>query len=211
MSLQLSDLGIADISPLSSLTSLGELTMERNAVSDLTPLAGLPIVSMFLADNEVTNVSWVASLPELDSLYLEGNPVASLAGLSSASLTLLHLEGVPLRDLSPLGSLSSLDNLLLRRCSITSIDGLATALDGRPLNLVDIRYNSIVDISPVRRIDASSIGANDNLITDLSGLVNLPERLEYFGVANNPIDCDAQSTAIANLRAQVDYIEIDCP
>ena len=67
--LDLSGVGVKDITPLANLTALESLLLDRNAIVDITPLSGLKnLKNLWLAENPILDFSPLAQLPgvELD-------------------------------------------------------------------------------------------------------------------------------------------------
>ena len=97
-------------------------------VTDLTPLAGMPLEMLNLNDVPVTDLTPLASMTRLRSLNLHGTPVSDLGPLSGLKLTELSVGGKQVTDLSPLAGMP------LARLQIfgTSASDL-TPLAGMPL------------------------------------------------------------------------------
>ncbi|MFH1500964.1 MAG: leucine-rich repeat domain-containing protein [archaeon] len=92
--------GLSDISALSSLTNLQQLTITYNDVSDLSPLSNLKSLTFLnLQGNDITDVSPLSGLTELTNLNLVSNS--------------------DLADISPLQGLNNLNYLYLQRTLIT--------------------------------------------------------------------------------------------
>lgn len=104
---------VDDISPLSELSSLKKLSMDRCKVGDLAPLKSLTRLKEVRADNcEILDVSALSGLTQLVELHLRGNEIEDIEGLS----TLINLEELdltynPVKDISPLKYCVSLRKL----------------------------------------------------------------------------------------------------
>lgn len=111
--LNLSDLNITDLSPLSSLTALTDLNLRFNKVTDLSPLASLTALEkLYLHRNQITDLSPLASLNALERLSLNDNQIIYLSPLASlTALTSLRLSYNQITDLSPLLPLLALKKL----------------------------------------------------------------------------------------------------
>jgi hypothetical protein len=73
-SLRCSSAGIVSLKGLERFSALERLDLSRNAISDLTPLAGLQSLrSLYLRDNQVLSASALMDLAGLDRLDLGGN------------------------------------------------------------------------------------------------------------------------------------------
>ncbi|MCM1498059.1 MAG: protein kinase [Clostridium sp.] len=73
---------IADLSELSKMKNLKEVVLCDQNITDISPLAGLPIETLYLAGNEIEDFSVVETLTQLEALCIADNPVAVLPDLS---------------------------------------------------------------------------------------------------------------------------------
>ncbi len=74
--LNLNNNSISDLSPLANLTSLTSLQLSRNSISDLSPLANLTsLTHLYLERNSITDVSALENLTSLQWLRLKFNPI----------------------------------------------------------------------------------------------------------------------------------------
>jgi internalin A len=89
----LSDLQIADLRPLSSLTNLTELSLLNNQIADIKPLSTLTkLTKLFIDNNQITDLRPLSTLASLTELYLNNNQIADLLPLSDLTkLDLLSL------------------------------------------------------------------------------------------------------------------------
>ena len=75
--LQLYNNQISDIKPLASLTNLTWLSLYNNQISDIKPLASLTNLTWLSLDsNEISDIKPLASLTNLKELYLSRDPIA---------------------------------------------------------------------------------------------------------------------------------------
>ena len=75
--LDLDDNQISDIKPLESLTNLTQLDLDANQISDIKPLESLTnLTLLFLENNQISDIKPLESLTKLTDLYLNGNPIA---------------------------------------------------------------------------------------------------------------------------------------
>ena len=84
---------VSDLSLLAHMPNLTELYLCQQAITDISPLAGLELEVLALSDNQITDLSPLAGMDSLEELWLGGNPVADaspLAGLER--LRLLNLS-----------------------------------------------------------------------------------------------------------------------
>ncbi len=103
--------GLSDLSPLSGWTHVETLSLDGNPVTDLAPLARLPLKSLSLDNTKVTDLSPLASVGTLTQLTLWGTTVASLEPLAALPLVSLRLAPKDLPDLAPLAHITTLTEL----------------------------------------------------------------------------------------------------
>ena len=167
--LDLSNMGISDLSALTVCKSLKKLDITGNSVSDLTPLMDLPALEwLSFKDNLVTDLrplmgmrslryinaegngitgtAALASLSDLGELYLAFNQLSDLSGLSGlVNLRVLGLESTGLTDesLELLAGMSSLDVLRIHdnpALSGNAVDALEAKLRGCKVQHSDLLY-----------------------------------------------------------------------
>ena len=122
--LNLSGNSVTDLSPLMNLPYLQWLDISFNAVNDLKPLMGISTLSFLNASgNSVNSTSAFSMMTGLGTLYLDGNPVRDFSGLRKLrSVSTLGLSNTGLQD-SDLSYLQGLQSL--RTLSITDNPGLS--------------------------------------------------------------------------------------
>jgi len=123
-SLDLSNLGITDISELSKCTELETLNLSGNSVKTLTALLELPKLRYLdLSDNNVSDIRPLMNLNALEYLNLDDNSVTSIAALAElGSLKELVLSENALKSFSSLESLTSLKKLNICDTGLTDSD-----------------------------------------------------------------------------------------
>lgn len=117
-------------------------------VSDISPLAGMPLLQ----------------------LDLQNNPVRDLSPLKDALLTHLYLDGTQVDDLSPLKD-AALEELYLNGArGVSSIE----ALKGQPLKLLNLFQTGVHDLNPLRGAPLESLWLNETPVSDISALAGAP-------------------------------------
>lgn len=113
--LNLYNMKISNISPLSDLVDLEKLSLDSNNISDLSSLSGLNKLEFLELDqNDITDISIMSNLTTLTDLWLSQNNISNLDPLSSLkNLENLSLIDCNISDLSPLTALSNLKILYL--------------------------------------------------------------------------------------------------
>lgn len=78
-----SDWTISDISALSELKNLTELSLYQNSVSDISALSGLKnLTKLYLHTNAISDISALSELKNLTILTLSGNNIHDISALS---------------------------------------------------------------------------------------------------------------------------------
>ena len=122
--LDLSDMGIWDISALSNCQYLTRLNLSGNSVSDLSPLMNLPYLQWLdISYNNVSDLRPLMGMSALTFLNASGNAVNSTSALSMMTgLGTLYLDGNPIRDFSGLRKLRSVSTLGLANTGLQDDD-----------------------------------------------------------------------------------------
>jgi internalin A len=171
---------IEDVSPLSELTKLVELSLASNKVSDVKPLSGLTnLTTLNLNNNQITDAAPLAKLTNLEILRLANNPISDVTFLSSlTNLTYVSIWDLPADNidavLQMLSDLPNLTKLSVCRCGITDLTPLSK-LTG--LTALELWINQVSDLSPLSDLTELEwlhpAGNQISDITPLAGLTNL--------------------------------------
>lgn len=103
---------ISDLSPLAELP-LEYLSLTGNQVSDLSPLAGLTKLQVLnLGENPVRTAEGVAQLPMLREVILEATGVTSVAAFAGSDIQYLNVRTTWVTDYTPLETCPSLTRLV---------------------------------------------------------------------------------------------------
>ena len=164
----------------------GKITENRNAVTNFSPLKGLPqLTHLNLSFNSLSDVSFLSELPQLTHLNLSFNSLSDvfvLAGLTQ--LISLDIAFNSLSDVSVLAGLTQLTLLDLSNNLITDIGPLSGLTQLTDLVLED---NSISNVAPLAGLTKlTTLRLRDNNITDVSILAGLTQ-LTYLNLAVNSI------------------------
>ncbi|KAM6144584.1 leucine-rich repeat-containing protein 23 [Phoenicopterus ruber ruber] len=160
----LSENKLQDLSPLSSLTHLLWLKVDRNLLTSacMQELPYLQIISF--AHNRIKDLEGITH-PRLANLSLQGNKIERALGLSHGqlfSLQILELRGNKLESTAGL-NLPKLKNLYLAQNAIRSLEGLEGLGQLATLHL------------------------RDNQLETLDGFCSSMKRLQYLNLRNNGI------------------------
>ena len=162
---------IADLTPLTGLTSLHTLSLSASEISDVSPLASMTSLHVLsLGRNTISDVSPLAGLTGLANLDLQGNAISDVSSLAAlTSLQALHLSFNPISDISALAGLTSLEDLALTRTWINEVSSLA---EMKQLQHLELSGNNISDLSPLAGLKSlAQLLLGSTAVSDVSSLV----------------------------------------
>ena len=168
-------------SSVTDLTSLRGLPVDviclrwSKKISDLTPLAGMKLISLDLRDTPVSDLSPLASMP-LQKLVIAGTKVKDIEAVDSMPLTFLDASGTEIQDLEPLKG-SRLRLLILNQTQVTNL----SPLKDLPLYSLHIEQTPVVDLRPLENMKLRELFFQPERITHgMSGIRN-SKTLEFLG------------------------------
>ena len=186
-SLDASDLGVEDLTGLEGALTLFSLFLDRNKITDITPLAGLGLRSLSLAQNAVEDWTPLEGMRYLAYLALDGNSLTELPPLPSSGWhRYLYLTDNSLSDIASLANLwlveLQLDGNLVT--SLAPLSGMGS------LEYLHVNDNEVAELSPVNFHSLRELLVRNNAVRDISPLVNADELL-MVDVRRNPLADDA--------------------
>lgn len=139
--LDLSDMGIHDISAIANCQNITRLNLSGNEISDLSPLMNLPYLQWLdISNNYVSDLRPLMGISGLYFLNASGNNISSTSALTMMTgLNTLYLDENPIRDFSGLRKLRAVTTLGLNGTGL--YDGALEYLSG----LNTLSYLSILD------------------------------------------------------------------
>ncbi|MFO7612679.1 MAG: protein kinase, partial [Clostridia bacterium] len=145
--LTLSGESILSLEGLSNFSSLEELLLANNFISDLSPLANLENLRTLSCDNNLLmGLNGLESRTSLEELNVSNNKfltdIDDIGNLGN--LRLLNIENTAVSDLSVLAGLSKLAILNIDRTAVMDLTALGT---NKGLNWLSSTYNHIADYS----------------------------------------------------------------
>lgn len=196
---------IQDLSLLARMTSLSELVLDYQAISDLSPLAGLPLTRLSLCGNplsdlsplsecaslrelnvsetDISDLSPLAGCPQLSVLNIDRTSVTSIAPLAHSPLTFLSIGDIVLEDYGLLKEIP-LESLVckgLPKEAFAAVSAIGT------LKRIVLYQSGITSLSEVTMFcQIETLDLCDNQITDLSGIENFPNT-SILPLGNNPL------------------------
>ena len=161
------DIGDEDLALLEQCTNLRVLILDYQQISDLSPLARLPLEYLSLTGNEVSDLSPLSGLTELQVLDLGENPV---------------------RSAEVLAELPALREVTLEATGITSVEVFA----GHDLQYLNVRTTWVDDYAPLEtcsqltRLVTGSMP--EGAVETLAGLTGL-EELRLYSTPDVDLTC----------------------
>ncbi len=180
--LTLTETAVRDLAPLTKLKHLRTLRLWRTPVTDLGPLAEVKSLSSLELGGPIRDITPLAGLTGLVGLDLGHTQVRDLTPLAKLdNLAFLDLSQTPVTDLTPLAGLRSLKDLNLYRTQITDL----SPLSGLP-NLTTLRLEQtpVSDLTPLAKLTPlESLNLGRTPVSDLAPLANLKhlKRLDLDG------------------------------
>jgi len=137
---------IREIGGLAGMKSVRRLKIAGLPVSDLSPLAGLPLDALDITDTGVVDLSAIKAL-RLKELRMDRTGVSSLAPLEGMPLKVLSFEQTDVSDLAPLAGMP----LTYVNLDVTRVRDLSP-LEGMPLKEVLYAPGKYKGLAALRQI-----------------------------------------------------------
>lgn len=208
----LEGLGITSLKGLER-AKFARLTLSKNNVTDLSPIASVEGLKYILAnENQINSLECLSSLSgTLVTLWIGSNPITSLAGLENcallesvnaenceqltdisalercAKLKGLHLTNTKVNNIDCLIGATNMENLSLMNTKVTNIDVLKKFKKLKTLNLVDLNLGNECLSVLEGNTTLTDLRLNGNNITDISPLASLPETVRNVALSYNHI------------------------
>ena len=194
---------IKDISGIEYFTGLKQLVLDKNLITDLTPLSNLDLTVLDIRNNrELTNITPVQNLKNLHQLSVGGSNISdsSLDVISKCTnLTKLGINSCPnIKDISKLESLTKLQRLWIGNTSITSIDVLKNLTELKELEMNNISIKNLEAIKDLTNLEG--LYCSGCQISDVSPLANLT-KLTTLKINKNNIENINVVSRLTNLKA----------
>lgn len=147
----LSGCDVRDLSPLEGMPIM-TLYLEGNAhLTDLGPVLGMPLQSLYISETGIENLGPLRGAP-LEEFNALGTRVKDLSPLSESPIKMLWLTGCPVKDISPLKKVP-LVSLTLENTLVDDISPLA----GHPLQRLHIAGTKVTDLSPLEKMQLTRL------------------------------------------------------
>ena len=182
---------ITDLSPLAGLTNLENLSLRNNGIIDLSPLAGLEnLVNLSIASNDIRYLS------RSDSLLPENITFDLTALANLKNLTNLDLSYNSIYDIEPLSGLTNLTDLNLNNNDISDLSTLSGFTNLTWLRLAGNEISEVTPLSSLTKLKDLSLSYNN--IQDLTPLESLTN-LVWLDLNSNDLSDIKPLSALKNL------------
>jgi len=154
---------ISDCTPLRDLKLVQKLTLSGNKIETIEPLKELASLQYLdVSRNAIQDLEPIRKMRILRSLYFEENQIRSLAPLEPCKkLWSIYGSKNPIEDFSALSTLSNVDTLHLNETGLSDLTSTGLSVRAFEKGHTKLRNLSL----------------RDNLISDLSLLVNIQDSL----------------------------------
>lgn len=197
---------IDNLEDLRQFKNLKTLVLDRQNISDISALAGLPLQSLELSSNQVMDLSPLKQCTGLIKLSINDNPVkeagllskleklevldisftdiTDISAIANLPIRELYMFETPVRDHSPLKKLKALETLATRYLSKDGFKVVSTLTTLKSLSIFTSGIKSFDGLKSL--VNLEELNLNANAITDLSDLANFPE-LRNLNISDNPV------------------------
>lgn len=189
-----------DLSYISNLTLLTELSINDNKITSLRDLDHLSeLVFLNACNNKLNTTVDLAAFPRLNYLHLSDNNLYDLSGLAGlGELLYLDISNNSVSDLSPLADLPKLEELLLRGNRPDNVKALSKL---PALSRLDLSACGLASLSVVNDCMAlTALTAEDNKIASLS---TFQKQVTELYISGNPL------ADLSPLRAQTGLVTLE--
>lgn len=198
----------ADLEPLRGLTSMENLSIRNNRITDLSALSGMTrMKTLNIGSNRITDISPLTGMTRMEWLHAQNNGITDISALSEMrNLEYLYLDTLDLWNsfnnkvtcVEPLRNLTKLRHLWLTGNMVEDISPLANLTN---LTELFLPFNQISDISVVSglaNLEWLSFEGNIN-VTDVSPIRNLTG-LKHLGLGGTSPQNLYELEGLTNLR-----------
>ena len=157
-------------------TNLGWLSLARNQISDLSPIAGLiGLHTLWINNNPLSDISPVGNLKDLTVLVIDGTDVSDLTPVAGLiNLKELGISTHLMSDLSPLKGLINLNHLWFHRTQVTDLSPLAQLANLRIIGTWGSPFSDLSPLAGLTELETLDIcGAKLSDLSPLTGLTGL--------------------------------------
>ncbi len=196
---------IRDISLLKKMPNLKILVLDRQAITDISPLEDLDLEIVSLCCNDISDISPLQNSKSLTCLYIAETQVDDIGALADKEglrildisytrlSTLEQLRGMNVSELSMFGLVpedyAPLGELPLRKLEIMGVSSDGITVIGRmeSMEQMTIYSSNIASLQVFRRLNKLKyLDVWGNKLKNLDGLENMPD-ITHLDIGENPI------------------------
>lgn len=164
----LSNNNLTDLSVLKNLKQLEKITFHNNNVTDISFAKNLTKLKVFGAENNgITSISALSNLTKLEEIWLQGNSITDISSLKKCvKVKKLSLSNNSIADISAVSGMKNLKEIYIFNCGVKSIKALGKC---SKLETAYLNNNKISDLTPLANctklvfLEASNNKLNGNL------------------------------------------------
>lgn len=208
---------ISDLTDLVYMKNLRTLVLDRQEITDISPLAALPLESVSLCRNPVTDISALSGMDTLRELYLEETGVQSLEDMAEmTSLRVLRIGNEQPVDLTPVAELpleelcmvmvaedstEILQKLPLKRLrfhswSMELEEAVGQMTDLEELTIYGYQYDTLLSLLSLT--DLRTLDLYGGRLQSVEGIEALA-KLTFLGINNTPVQDISPLAALEQL------------
>ena len=192
---------ITNISPLSALKNLKELTVSNNKISDISAVANFASLEYLAANqNSIGSISSLSSLKKLIRVELSENKLTVIDGLKNCTnLREVYADRNKINNMDVLSYLKQLEVVYLNDNNIPNINAVANLTK---LKKLSINKNNVTNIGQVANISSiTMLNCSDNQIAYVDALANLTNltEVDVYGNKISNINGMKNSNKVQNL------------
>ena len=182
-SLNLSGIGLDNISFLKNAGKLESLVAEENAIKDLTPLAELKSLrTLYLDRNNISDITALKDLVNLEELLLYKNNIENVDALKDKKYLyrLMLNDNLGLKNIDALKDVPNISSIDISNTSVTDISALK---DAKYLYYIALKDTKISD-GDITSFEKSNLEVKKSNNIDKKLEIVKTEAAKYFSIKN---------------------------
>ena len=182
-SLNLSGIGLDNISFLKNAVKLESLVAEENAIKDLTPLAELKTLrTLYLDRNNISDITALKDLASLEELLLYKNNIENVDALKDKKYLyrLMLNDNLGLKNIDALKDVPNISSIDISNTSVTDISALK---DAKYLYYIALKDTKISD-GDITSFEKSNLEVKKSNNIDKKLEIVKTEAAKYFSIKN---------------------------
>ena len=182
-SLNLSGIGLDNISFLKNAGKLESLVAEENAIKDLTPLAELKSLrTLYLDRNNISDITALKDLVSLEELLLYKNNIENVDALKDKKYLyrLMLNDNLGLKNIDALKDVPNISSIDISNTSVTDISALK---DAKYLYYIALKDTKISD-GDITAFEKSNLEVKKSNNIDKKLEIVKTEAAKYFSIKN---------------------------